>query len=426
MPRRARSKQIYAGSPGECLSRVEQKITMKGWDLGIGKMKANGFELSISELNPKIGVCTPLRLNGPVALECIGDISAIKGEVKLDYSNMQIKSLPTAFTKCTQLRFLHLNGNQLTYLPDALGDLAKLEFLSLEHNRLTKLPDSIAQLSMLKILMCNSNRLSKFPKAVCKLTQLQSLEMANNELDHIPSAIGRLVSLERLFLWRNSLVKLPSALGDLSNLQTLNVSQNRIIKLPETMAKLTNLRTFNCSMQRHWLGEPLDEFIAPIDDPNWEYMLFDFTAVCDLAGSLRSLDMSFCGLQKLPADFVRLRSKLDHLNLSDNSRWLDKYMQQDASALCAAAATAIAATALFEASLVVGEAIFATESLVQKQHPLRKIKEGLQLHQVEYKDSSAKKDLAAQLAQAVLTQGSEGKRWPWPWQHQQAGAEEEQ
>jgi hypothetical protein len=418
------TQKIHADLPGESLSRVEHKMRSKGWDLGIGKMKAKGFEVSISSLNPKMGISTPLRLNGPEGLDMVGDISAVKHEVKLDYSNMQIRSLPMAFTKLAKLRFLHLNGNQLAYLPDSFGDLSHLEFCSLEHNQLTKLPDSVAELSKLKILMCNSNRLAKFPKMLCKLTQLQSLEMANNGLDHLPSAIGRMVCLERLFIWRNALVKLPSAIGELSRLQTLNVSQNMLTKLPETMAKLTSLRSLNCSMQRKWLGEPLDEFIAPIEDPSWEYMLYDFTPVCELAESLKSLDMSFCGLQKLPADFVRLRSKLDHLNLNDNSRWLDKYMAQDASALCAAASAAIAATGVFESKLMVAKAIFATESLVQQQHPLRAIKESLQAQQVHYEDGMSKRELAAMLGQTLLMQGPEARQWPWPWQYQQQDEED--
>lgn len=80
----------------------------------------------------------------------------------------KLKSLPQQLMRCTKLRRLYLNSNQLDLrgLPRGIFNLEKLEVFSAADNSLETIPDALCRLGSLKVLNLNKNRLLTLPEAI--------------------------------------------------------------------------------------------------------------------------------------------------------------------------------------------------------------------------------------------------------------------
>ena len=71
--------------------------------------------------------------------------------------------IPPPLGRLSQLRELHLAGNQLTGIPSELGQLTRLRELDLSDNKLTGIPPELGQLTQLQYLYLDSNQLTGIP-----------------------------------------------------------------------------------------------------------------------------------------------------------------------------------------------------------------------------------------------------------------------
>lgn len=80
----------------------------------------------------------------------------------------KLKSLPQQLMRCTKLRRLYLNSNQIDLrgLPRGIFNLEKLEVFSAADNNLETIPDALCRLGSLKVLNLNKNRLLTLPEAI--------------------------------------------------------------------------------------------------------------------------------------------------------------------------------------------------------------------------------------------------------------------
>jgi Leucine-rich repeat (LRR) protein len=80
----------------------------------------------------------------------------------------KLKSLPQQLMRCTKLRRLYLNSNQINLhgLPRGIFNLEKLEVFSAADNNLETIPDALCRLGSLKVLNLNKNRLLTLPEAI--------------------------------------------------------------------------------------------------------------------------------------------------------------------------------------------------------------------------------------------------------------------
>ena len=69
----------------------------------------------------------------------------------LDLSGRNLKHLPLALFKLTNLTHLYLNDNQIEFLPEEIGWLKNLRFLNLDYNKLQMLPFNLQVIRSLKI-----------------------------------------------------------------------------------------------------------------------------------------------------------------------------------------------------------------------------------------------------------------------------------
>ena len=93
----------------------------------------------------------------------------------------KLKSLPQQLMRCTKLRRLYLNSNEINLhgLPRGIFNLEKLEVFSAADNNLETIPDALCRLGSLKVLNLNKNRLLTLPEAIHFL-QLKELDVSDN------------------------------------------------------------------------------------------------------------------------------------------------------------------------------------------------------------------------------------------------------
>ena len=136
------------------------------------------------------------------------------------------------------LRFLWLNGNQLTGdVPLSFANLANLEELRLDNNRLAggNLVNILPRLRNLQTLDVGRNQLTgTLPASVSDLKRLKFLALRNNQFSgEIPPQLATLDSLQTMYLDSNAFTGSVSAQFRLMrSLQTFGLSYNRLTTIP--------------------------------------------------------------------------------------------------------------------------------------------------------------------------------------------------
>jgi len=175
-------------------------------------------------------------------------------QVNLKYNNLQ-GNIPTSFYSFEHLRFLNLQGNQLSGgIPAWLGGMTNLIELTLAQNPLGgTIPAELAALTNLKTLNLSNCSLSgSIPGWLGGLTGLEQLVLTNNGLTgSLPAALAGLTNLWNLNLGQNNLdpAPIPNWIGNLSKLRLLQLYQSNFNGTipPEigNLVKLTVLKLFN-------------------------------------------------------------------------------------------------------------------------------------------------------------------------------------
>jgi len=109
------------------------------------------------------------------------------------------------YTQLFSSRELNWSNLQLETLPKELAELECLENLNLLNNQLRSIDDSLLELSNIKQLNLNKNKLSKLPENLKKWTALENLNLADNNIKELPLEIAYCQALQDLNLSRNQL-----------------------------------------------------------------------------------------------------------------------------------------------------------------------------------------------------------------------------
>ena len=136
-------------------------------------------------------------------------------------------------------------------LPAGLGDLGPaLKFLNLNGNQISELPTELGTLTGLTYLDLGGNALTSVPTELGALTALTQLYLSFNAITAVPTELGALAALLRLFLNSNALASVPTELGALAGLTQLLLSNNQLTGVP------AEFRTFNPSWICTLSGNP--------------------------------------------------------------------------------------------------------------------------------------------------------------------------
>ena len=173
-------------------------------------------------------------------------INIEEGEIiKLDLSDIDLKSFPKAILKLKGLIILILNDNYLKTVPIEIRKLSKLKQLWIETNKITYLPDSICEMVALEEIWAGGNKIQVLPDNIGNLINLKRLRLESNEIRELPESFYRLVSLENLSLPDNRINHLSDSFCNLKSLQWLSLSNNNLKKVPESLINLKSLNYLN-------------------------------------------------------------------------------------------------------------------------------------------------------------------------------------
>jgi hypothetical protein len=220
-------------------------------------------------------------------------------------SSGSLSAFPRELLLMSDLKGLHLTGNQFRDIPDDISRLRSLERLSIARNHLRVVTPSIAALASLAVLDLSNNDLSDLPRlprlkslrldsndfcrlpdAVMRSSTLASLSMADNPLTSIGNEISKLVLLTRLELRGCLLTDFPDGLFELAQLEALHCANNKLTQLSPLIAKLNCLTTLTLSgNELTWLPSQLAHTTA------LSFLLISNNALLSLPDALGSLPL---------------------------------------------------------------------------------------------------------------------------------------
>lgn len=198
----------YLILPGNSLSRIERGTFPRGIiNLHIGHNE-------IANLNGSISSLTSLKwlfMNG-------NNLSTLDGQMPSEGLNMIL---------------LHAGNNQLTKLPMELNSYPRLESLFLQHNRLTSLGGAVQRLKKLVRLHIHYNNIETILNdEFLELESLQDLQAGYNQITALNGSLLPLRTLKTLNLTHNLLPEFSlHEIKGLKNLQVVDLSHNVIKKL---------------------------------------------------------------------------------------------------------------------------------------------------------------------------------------------------
>lgn len=167
----------------------------------------------------------------------------IEQRLPIETLNLWYKSLttlPTWMFDLIYLKYLFINGNQLSVLPPEIWNLVDLINFRLYTNNFTSLPPEIWNLIYVETLDISGNSLTSIPPEIWNLHNIKSLYLWGGDLSTLPPEIWNLLNLTFLSI-SGQLISLPSEIWNLVNLKQLSISYNSLTSLPSEIWNLSNL-----------------------------------------------------------------------------------------------------------------------------------------------------------------------------------------
>lgn len=247
------------------------------------------------------------------------DIDRLSGLEVLSLRGNPIKELPARLTKMG-LRVLDLSNTEVVELPQAFGDLQTLEELTLERCP-ASLPPSFRALSNLERLDLSSRRgdMQPIPEEIFSVTSLRHLSLAFSSWTEIPDELLQLRALEELDLYSalGGITELPD-LSALPALRVLRLPGNRQCSRPYPPHDVMQI-ALGCSELEELSLDRWGERESTLDGESM-VVRTDVTLEPDAFSrvtKLRTIDLSFNGLESLPESFFALQH-LEEVDLSHN------------------------------------------------------------------------------------------------------------
>uniref|UniRef100_A0A7S2QSU6 Protein kinase domain-containing protein n=1 Tax=Norrisiella sphaerica TaxID=552664 RepID=A0A7S2QSU6_9EUKA len=160
-----------------------------------------------------------------------GNSADLASLTSLDLRFMEMKQVPEAISKCSNLVKLDVGCNKLTDLPQSLAKLPKLKILFATGNLIETIPKVLKDIKALTMISLMRNSLTRVD---CEDLPLgtQWLIMTSNKISEIKN-IGRLKKLQKCMLSHNQLKELPPDLKECSSLQMLRAANNKLETIPK-------------------------------------------------------------------------------------------------------------------------------------------------------------------------------------------------
>ncbi|UJR30755.1 hypothetical protein I4U23_018275 [Adineta vaga] len=168
--------------------------------------------------------------------------------------------VPSNLSVLINLKYLHLDNNDIVSIPAEIAQLAHLEVFTASNNHIRTLPDQMRQLQRLQSCHLANNNIEEMPLCLCYLSKnLLFLDLSHNYLRELPSSIYHLTELRTFLLLGNRLKSIPDSLCQLSKLETLWLGDNKLKELPKNFTQLKNLDWYHqWELSSNFEGNPLE------------------------------------------------------------------------------------------------------------------------------------------------------------------------
>ncbi|MFW9930645.1 MAG: SMI1/KNR4 family protein, partial [Candidatus Thorarchaeota archaeon] len=209
----------------------------------------NGTE--IRRIQYKLYAMNTDFLRGSIDLFTI-EINSSNDIIGLEFYKRGYTPLIELFQGLQTLKYLFIDGGQISSLPSELSKLNKLEYFGISHNTLEIIPTSILDLENIKLISLTSNRINSIPGSITTLKHLQGLNLSSNFISAIPPEIGNIEQLHELFIDNNLLSEFPKNVLKNKTLICLSVGFNKIRVIPKEIKVIESLKQLNL------IGNPLE------------------------------------------------------------------------------------------------------------------------------------------------------------------------
>ncbi|MCL2128864.1 MAG: leucine-rich repeat protein [Treponema sp.] len=174
-----------------------------------------------------------------------------KKNAKLDFSHLNINTIPPEIAELKTLAELNLSNMDLKEIPGFIGNIHSLKKLLVgsEHPNIhhqpgnMTLPPELGNLHNLRYLSLGYG-IPEIPEWVWGLEKLESLSIGNNDIEAIPAAIGQLKKLRKLRIYGGKINVLPDEIGNLPSLNILDLRCPELETLPESFSNLKTMEDF--------------------------------------------------------------------------------------------------------------------------------------------------------------------------------------
>jgi len=137
-------------------------------------------------------VCKKNSANNELDIKSV--IETLGQEVLLDLSQHNLRTFSEClFSKCPNIQYLYLEGNQLMELsPSLFPTLRQLRWLDVRNNKLASIPSSIQDHPSLQTLLLEGNNITALPVEIGSIMSLQGIQLGRNPLQYPPQNIVNL------------------------------------------------------------------------------------------------------------------------------------------------------------------------------------------------------------------------------------------
>jgi Leucine-rich repeat (LRR) protein len=223
-------------------------------------------------------------------------------------------SCKVAFTDWIDWTATHLTTLNVEFkcntLPPEMGAFTNLTELSFIDKGLNSLTPVLGQLTALVCLKINCS-LEAVPREIGLLTRLATLDLSSNAIATLPEEIGLLTNLTALKMERNPLESLPRSFACLTALESLRLAGSLKWGMSvKEMRREDQKEETRRSKEADTKLEAANSEMVADDDEDCTYLMYRLPR-------LRSLDLYYCGITRLPPE-ISLLTNLTTLNLAKN------------------------------------------------------------------------------------------------------------
>jgi Leucine-rich repeat (LRR) protein len=146
------------------------------------------------------------------------------------------------------------------------GYAPRFREIDLSGQNLDRIPDFVFKCTNLKVLILNDNQISAIPDDILKLTKLEKLHIDNNNISQMPKSFEKMKGLKWLSLKNNNLKTIPINYAIPRSIGII-VTGNPNLIIPKELADLKKYATYGDHRKYRFIKADWEDVTFDIDNP---------------------------------------------------------------------------------------------------------------------------------------------------------------